>query len=70
MIQLEHMWNVLCPFIFFLDRFERFLSGLSRDLRRRTTEHERLEDAVRSRTALQEEQLNRLYEEMENQVCR
>ncbi len=49
-------------------RFERFLTGLSVDLRKKTTEHERMEDAARVKSQMQEEQLNRLYEEMESQL--
>ena len=36
-----------------VSRFERFLSGLSKDLRRRTTEQERMAEAVKSQSHIQ-----------------
>ena len=48
--------------------FEEFLGKLSRDLHKKTTEQENFENAIRNRSAVQEENLQRLYEEMEQQI--
>jgi Ras and EF-hand domain-containing protein len=49
--------------------FEAFLAKLSEDLRKRSSEHETFESAIRSRSQLQEDHLHRLYDEMEQQIC-
>ena len=50
------------------NNFEQFLSKLSRDLNKRSTDQEHFEHVVRMRNAAQEQQLQRLYEEMESQI--
>ncbi len=48
--------------------FEQLLTQLARDLQAKTSEQEQLEHAVKSRSHLQEEHLQRLYEEMDAQI--
>ena len=48
--------------------FEEFLTKLSKDLHKKTTEHEHLENNIKTRSQIQEEHLQQLYEEMEQQI--
>lgn len=51
-----------------LSNFEEFLSKLSKDLHRKNTEQEQFETVIKNRSILQEEHLQKLYEEMEQQI--
>ena len=51
-----------------MSNFEGFLAKLSKDMQKQTTEQEKFENSIKTRTTEQEERLQKLYEEMEHQA--